>query len=193
MKKFNLVIFALLLFMIFSSSCRNDIIRLYAGVDTKDGEKGFYLFDLNPEMGKFDLVSLSDAGPNPSYFCISKKNGLIYAVNEVSKFKGLRGGGMTTLRYDTKTGIVEKINELAVPNGGPCFISLSPDNYFLLMANYDGGSVAVIKLDDKGIPEKVSDTIFYQGEEGKVSHAHMVAFDPGGKRVYLTDLGLDRI
>ena len=109
---------------------------------TEDEEKGFYLFDLNRERGEFNLISESDAGPNPSYFCISKKNGLIYAANEIRKFKGVKGGGVTTLRYDAKTGGIEKINELAVPNGSPCFISLSPDDDFLFLANYTGGSVA---------------------------------------------------
>jgi 6-phosphogluconolactonase len=61
------------------------------------------------------------------------------------------------------------------------------------MANYAGGSVAVVKLDDKGVPDRITDTILYEGEEGKVSHAHMISSDPAGKRVYVTDLGLDRI
>ncbi len=45
----------------------------------------------------------------------------------------------------------------------------------------------------KGIPVSVTDTIIYKKEEEKVSHAHMISFDPSGKRVYVTDLGLDRI
>lgn len=193
MKKFNLVFYAIILVMVFSGSCKNETIRLYAGKFTEAGEKGFYLFDLDRKEGKFNLVSVSDAGPNPSYFCISKKNGLIYAANEVMKFNGVGGGGVTTLRYDDITGGIEKINELAVPNGSPCFISLSPDGDFLFLANYTGGSVDVIKLDDKGIPARISDSILYEGEEGKVSHPHMISFDPAGKRIYLTDLGLDRI
>ena len=100
------------------------------GEKAKTGEKGFYLFDLNRKEGKFNLLSVSDAGPNPSYFCISKKNGLIYAANEVMNFKGVRGGGVTTLSYDAKTGGIEKINDLTVPDGSPCYISLSPDNDF---------------------------------------------------------------
>ena len=179
--------------MVFSSSCNSQTIRLFTGKFTEAGEKGLYLFDLNREEGTLKLLSESDAGPNPSYFCISKKNGLIYAANEVMKFNGVQGGGVTTLRYDAKTGGIEKINELTVPDGSPCFISLSPNEDFLFMANYTGGSVAVVKLDDNGIPVSITDTILYEGEEGKVSHAHMISFDPAGKRVYVTDLGLDRI
>ena len=193
MKKFNLFIYAIILIMVFSSSCNSQPIRLFTGKYTEAGEKGLYLFDLNREEGTFKIVSESDAGPNPSYFCISRKNELIYAANEVMNFKGIRGGGVTTLRYDAKTGGIEKVNELTVPNGGPCFISLSPNDDFLFMANYSGGSIAVVKLDDKGMPISITDTILYEGEEGKDSHAHMISSDPAGKNVYVTDLGLDRI
>jgi 6-phosphogluconolactonase len=193
MKKIILTIYTIFYIMMFSNPCNSQTIRFFAGKYNDAGEKGLYLFDLNRESGTFKLLSETDAGPNPSYFCISKKTGLIYAANEVDKFKGIQGGGVTTLRYDTKTGGINKINELAIPGGGPCFISLSPGDDFLLMASYGGGSVTVVKLDAQGIPESITDTIFYKGDEGKVSHAHMISFDPAGKRVYLTDLGLDRI
>lgn len=61
------------------------------------------------------------------------------------------------------------------------------------MASYSSSSIAVVKLDDKGIPVKVTDTISFEAKDGKVSHPHMISFDPAGKKVYLTDLGLDRI
>jgi len=50
-----------------------------------------------------------------------------------------------------------------------------------------------VKLDEKGLPEGVTDTISFPAINGKVSHPHMISFDPAGKKVYLTDLGLDRI
>lgn len=193
MKKFVSIINLILFIMILSSSCKNETIRLFTGTYTEGGRKGLYIFDLNREEGVFKLISESDAGPNPSYFCISRKHGLIYAANEVMNFKGIKGGGLTTLKYDAKTGGTEKLKELAVPNGGPCFISISASEDFLFMANYSGGSVAVIKLDDKGIPLVVTDSLVFPEEDGAVSHAHMISPDPSGKRIYLTDLGLDRI
>jgi 6-phosphogluconolactonase len=193
MKKSICIIYLISLIIMFSSSVNGQTIRLFTGTYTESGEKGFYLFDLNRAEGTFKLVSASDAGPNPSSFCISKKYGMIYAANEEMKFKGGKGGGLTTLKYDPLKGVAEKISDLLVPNGGPCFISLSLAENYLFVANYSGGSIAVIKLDNKGIPVSVTDTIIYKREGGKVSHAHMIATDPEGKRVYMTDLGLDRI
>jgi 6-phosphogluconolactonase len=139
------------------------------------------------------LLSEADAGPSPSYFCISKKRELIYAADEVMTFKGANGGAVTTMKYNTGKGTLEKVNELLVPAGGPCYISLSPAEDFLFLANYSSSSVAVVKLDANGIPKQVTDSVVFEVMDGKVSHPHMIAFDPAGKKLYLTDLGLDRI
>lgn len=193
MKKLNVFISIIILALLVTSSANSQTLRLLAGKYTDSSVKGIYFLDLNAEAGTFRLVAEADAGPDPSYFCISKKHKLIYAANEVMKFNGVTGGGVTTLSYNPKTGATVKKNEMAVPNGGPCFISLSPKEDFLFMANYMGGSVAVIKLDKSGIPVNVSDSVIYQKEGDQVSHAHMIKADPSGNFVYVTDLGLDRI
>jgi 6-phosphogluconolactonase len=193
MKKGTLIILLIVLIIMTSFSPANDPIRLFVGTYTEGAGKGFFVFDLNREAGTFKLISENDAGPDPSYFCVSAKNGLIYAANEVSEFNGIKGGGVTALSYDAKTGVAGKIGELAVPNGGPAYIAISPGNDYLFLANYSGGSVSVVRLNEKGIPVSVTDTIVYKPGAGTISHAHMVSFDPTGKRVYVTDLGLDRI
>lgn len=184
-----MLVFAIL----FSGSANCQTARLYAGKYAGEGEKGLHIIDIDLAKGIFTPVSESDAGINPSYFCISKKRSLIYAVNEVGRVKDVRAGGITTLRFDAKSGKTEKLNEIAVPNGGPCYISLSGDENFLLVANYGGGSVAVVKLDDGGVPEAVTDTIIYKGEGNARSRGHMIAPGPDGKKIYVTDLGLDRV
>ncbi|MGD0755088.1 MAG: lactonase family protein [Bacteroidales bacterium] len=193
MKKIIYAVSAIILIMMFSNSCNGQTIRLFAGRYTETGGKGLFIFDLNCEAGTFKLLSETDAGPNPSYFCISKKKDLIYAADEVMEFNGVKGGGVTALKYIPETGGVEKVKDLVVADGGPCFISLSPAEDYLLMANYSSSSIAVVKLDEKGIPVRVTDTVTFAVNNGKVSHPHMISFDPAGKKVYLTDLGLDRI
>lgn len=167
--------------------------RLFAGGFTKGDQKGLSVFDFNPGTGKLNLISVIDAGPSPSYFCLSEKNKMIYAINEVMEFKGQFGGGLTTLKYDPATSKCEKLNEILIPYAGPCFISMSADSGYLFIANYPNGSVAVVRLDENGIPESITDTILYIKEEPDRSHAHMILHDPVGKYVYVTDLGLDRI
>jgi 6-phosphogluconolactonase len=192
MRKHFIVIFLTVLLGFAAASCKKDL-KLFAGSFTVGNEKGLSLFDFNERKGTLKLVSKTDAGPNPSFFCFSERHKLIYAINEVMEFRGRPGGGITTLKYDPETGLIEKLNEILVPYGGPCYISLSADSDFLFIANYASGSIAVVKLDKNGIPEYVSDSIKYETEKNVYSRAHMIKQDPSGKHVYVTDLGLDRI
>jgi 6-phosphogluconolactonase len=175
------------------TSCKKEYKLFVGGYAEKDGEKGLSVFSFNSRNGDLQLISEADVGPNPSYFCFSEKNNLFYVVNEVMEFKGQSGGGITTLKYDDKNKRFEKLNEMLIPYGGPCFISMSADSGYLFIANYPNGSVAVVRLGNNGMPETITDTILYVKEEPDRSHAHMILNEPAGKHVYLTDLGLDRV
>lgn len=192
MKKI-LIFFAAAIMLGYTLNCNGQSIRLFAGRYTEKNEKGMFVFDFNQTSGAVKLVSDADGGPSPSYFCISKKRNMVYAANEVMDYKGNKEGGLTALKYDPAKGILGKIKDMQVPYGGPCFISLSPAEDYVLMANYSSSSVTVVKLDAQGIPLAVIDSILFPVDEGKISHPHMIAFDPSGKRVYLTDLGFDRL
>lgn len=167
--------------------------KLFVGGFTVAGDKGMSVFEFNKRSGDLKLISKSDVGQNPSYFCYSSDKSLMYILNEVMNFNGVFGGGLTTFRYDDKKSRFEKLNEILIPHGGPCYISMSPDTGFLFVANYPNGSVVVIKLDEDGIPEKITDNILYRKGTRDISNAHMIEADPTGKRVYVTDLGQDRI
>jgi 6-phosphogluconolactonase len=177
---------------IFFTSCVKNIL-LVTGSFTQTGEEGMKVFEFNSSEGTLKLKYPFNAGPNPSYFCLSERYNLIYAINEIDTFLGKPSGSITTIKYTNSLEGCEKVNEIAVPTGGPCYISVSPENDFLFVANYGGGSAAVVKLDENGIPVAVTDTIIYDEIDGKRSHAHMIDFDPAGKRIYVSDLGLDRI
>jgi 6-phosphogluconolactonase len=194
MKKYLYFIFSLVILLsLAAAGCKRDL-KLYVGSFTEGDGKGLSLFDFNIRKGSLEFISKTDAGPSPTFFCFSKRHKLIYAINEVTEINRRPGGGITTLKYDPKTGLVEKKNEIIVPFGGPCHISLSADSGFLFVANYASGSIAVVKLDINGIPEFVSDSILYIPEKKDIyARAHMIKQDPGGKHVYVTDLGLDRI
>jgi 6-phosphogluconolactonase len=193
MRKFSISVFSVLFTVLILCSCSSRSGRLLVSGYNKPGEKGIYVFDFNRENGNLKLISQSDGGPSPSFFCYSEDKGILYSLNEVKEFNGSSGGGLTTLKYNSESGIFDKKNEMVIPYGGPCYISMSPDKDFLFIANYPGGSVAVVRLDAAGIPETITDTILYVKESPDDSKAHMILSDPAGKHIYVSDLGLDRI
>jgi 6-phosphogluconolactonase len=194
MKKQLTEIVLLIIIICFAlTSCKKEYKLIVGGYTEKEGEKGLSVFSFNARNGDLRLISESDVGPDPSYFCFSKKNNLFYVPNEVIEFNGQHGGGLTTLKFDEKNNRFEKLSEHIIPYGGPCFISMSADSGYLFIANYPNGSVAVVRLGNDGVPETITDTILYVKEEPGRSHAHMILHDPAGRHVYVTDLGLDRI
>jgi 6-phosphogluconolactonase len=192
-KHFKQVTFLVIFIGLFLTSCKKEYKLFVGGFTTKNGEKAMSVFNFNASNGQLKIISESDVGPSPSYFCYSEKNKMFYVLNEVMEFDGKFGGGLTTFKYDDKTSLFEKQNEILIPYGGPCYISMSADSGYLFTANYPNGSVTVVKLDNDGIPETITDTILYVKEEPDRSHAHMILQDPAGKHVYVTDLGLDRV
>lgn len=138
--------------------------------------------------GNIEKLSEFTIGNNPSFFTFGR-DGLIYLVNEVDSFDLKSGGGITTLRYDKKSKSLEKIGSINQGGGGPCHITLSKDGRHLITANYGSGSVSVVRLSSAGIPEKVTDVIFY----GERSHPHMTLYNPRMQTYYISDLGLDRV
>jgi len=138
--------------------------------------------------GSIEKQSEITVGNNPSYFTFGR-DGLVYFVNEVDSFDLKAGGGITTLRYDKANKSLTKIGSINQGGGGPCHITLSNDGKHLITANYGSGSVSVVRLSSEGIPEKVTDVIFY----GERSHPHMTVYNPRLHTYYVSDLGLDRV
>src|SRR5207253_4411991 len=91
---------------------------------------------------------------------------------------------------------------------GPIFVSIHPSGRFLLVANYCGGSVAVLPILPDGRLGAATDIKKDAGTIGPAratnappgsfafsghdrTHAHMIQADPTGRYVLHVDLGLD--
>ena len=169
------------------SSCNMGERTFIASGYSGDGAADVLLCRLNGN-GSIEKITGITVGDNPSYFTFGR-GGLIYLVNEVDTFHMKAGGGITTLRYDKKSKSLEKVGSMNQGGGGPCHIEVSVDGKYLITANYGSGSVSVVKLNSEGIPEKVTDVIFY----GEKSHPHMTIHNPRLHTYYVSDLGLDRV
>jgi 6-phosphogluconolactonase len=165
----------------------------YTGRDGNDG--GLRIIDADLTNGTFTLVSEADAGPSPSYICISEKNSIIYAANEsaVTTEEGARVGVVTALKLNADGSKAEQVKQLVLPPGGPVYVSLMPAEDFLLLAHYGAGAISVVRLDGNGLPMEVTDTIVFREEGIRSARGHMVAPSPDGKKVYISCLSLDNI
>jgi len=163
----------------------------YTDPDRNGRGKGVYVFDYDEARGTLALRQVVEGIVNPSFMAIHPSRQALYCVN------GGGGSGVTALAIDPE-GTLRVLNRVGSPSPGPTHLAVSPSGRHLVVANYQGGSVAVYPLrEDGGVGEHVD---FHQhaGPAGPnaarqdMAHAHVAVFDPTGERVLVCDLGLDR-
>jgi 6-phosphogluconolactonase (cycloisomerase 2 family) len=102
------------------------------------------------------------------------------------------------------------LNTVSSEGAGPAHLSIHPAGQHVLVANYGGGTVAVLPIQPDGQLASASDVKRHQGTTGPAQpsnappgsyafsghdrpHAHMVEADASGRFVFAADLGLDQI
>ncbi|HUI57857.1 MAG TPA: lactonase family protein, partial [Bryobacteraceae bacterium] len=133
-----------------------------------------------------------------------------YAARETADFQGANSGSVSAYSIDRSHGHLALLNTVSSEGAGPAHLSVHPSGKYALVANYHGGTVAVLPIRANGELGAATDVKHDQGELGPAHaasappgsfaisghdapHAHMIASDPSGRFVLATDLGLDRI
>ena len=157
-------------------------------------EEGIKVYAWDNEKGEALYVSGLKGISNPSYQVVSADGNRVYSVGEDE-------GETSTahsLSFDKTNGKLALMNTQLTNGGAPCYINLSPDEDWVITANYMGGSISVLPLDASGrLSENVSTFAFTGEGENKIRqgqpHLHCVEFTPDGKFLLANDLGTDKI
>jgi 6-phosphogluconolactonase len=172
---------------------------VYVGTyTTKQASKGIYAFDFDPASGQLKELGLAAESVDPSFLAIHPNGKHLYAVNETTEFAGQKGGAVSAFAIDRSTSKLKLLNQVASGGAGPCHISLDRAGKFVLVANYDGGSVATFPLRDDGSLGPASSVVQHHGssvnkERQEGPHAHWIATSPDNRFVLAADLGVDEV
>jgi 6-phosphogluconolactonase len=173
-------------------------LAVFVGTYTGNGSKGIYRFDFNTDTGKMSEPKLAAETVSPSFLAIDPTGRYLYAVGEVDAFQGKKGGGVVAFAIDGKSGALKALNSRLSGGAGPCHLMVDKTGKNVLVANYGGGSVAVLPIDDDG--ELAPRTTFIQHTGSSVNksrqsepHAHSVNLDPSNRFAIVADLGLDKM
>ena len=171
---------------------------VYVGTYTDKGSKGVYAFRFDPSSGGLSDVSLAATTDNPSFLAVAADNRYLYAVNEINKFNGGETGAVTTFGLDRTSGKLRQLQQVSSLGPGPAHLSIDRSGKYLLVANYDGGSIAVFPIQKDGTLG--TRTAFVQHSGSSVNkdrqsgpHAHAIQATPNNKFVLVADLGLDEL
>jgi 6-phosphogluconolactonase (cycloisomerase 2 family) len=180
-------------------------------VDLPPGNgRGIHVFQVDRDTGAMTGAGAHEMGTSPSCLALNAAGTRLYSANETDRAGDKKEGTVSAFAVDRATGKLKPLNTVRSGGAGPTFVSLHPSGRFLLVANYFGGSVAVLPVLEDGRLGAATDV---KADEGKVgparaasapkgsfavsgherTHAHMIQADPTGRHVLHTDLGLDRI
>jgi 6-phosphogluconolactonase len=171
---------------------------LYVGTYTERGSKGIYAFNFDSANGRLAPLGLKAEVTNPSFVTLSPDGRSLYAVSEVGNFQGRHSGGVVAYHIDPGGGGLTLLNQTPSIGEGPCHLSIDKTGKFLLVANYDSGSVSSFALESDGKIGKVASFVQHLGasvdpERQKGPHAHFIETTADNKFAIAADLGLDQL
>ena len=184
----------------------------YAGsytsaVDGGANGQGIYRFEMDTYTGALERRKLVAKVPNPSWIVIHPSKKYLYAVNEIVD---QRSGSVTAFAIEPATGGLTQLNAVSSEGSGPAHMSLDASGKFVFVANYAGGTIAVLPIEEGG---RLGGAVDVHRDIGPMGvrqatdappgsfaisghdspHAHMIAADPANRFVLSVDLGQDRI
>ncbi|MEV4480418.1 lactonase family protein [Micromonospora coxensis] len=170
----------------------NEIVHVggYTAVSGGRGD-GIVAARRDPVSGALTPLGTVAVTDSPSFLVRHPALPVLYAANELAEGQVSAFG----------VGEHGDLTPLAVRSSGgaePCHLAVAPDGGHLFVANYGGGSVAVLPLDARGVPGERSDLVVHEGhgpdpERQERAHCHMVSPGPGGGPLLAVDLGTDSI
>jgi 6-phosphogluconolactonase len=171
---------------------------VYVGTYTNGKSEGIYLLEMNLATGELTPRGVAAKVKNPSFLAIHPNRRFLYAVNEIADFEGKPAGGVAAFAIDAKTGMLTLLNQQPSGGPGPCHVVVDPSGKNVLVANYGGGSVASLPIDEEGRLEPAASVIQHQGasvnpSRQKEPHAHSINLDAKGRFAFAADLGVDKI
>jgi 6-phosphogluconolactonase len=175
-------------------------------LDGGSNGKGIYRVDVDTHTGAMTGLKLVAETPNPSWIVIHPSKKYLYSVNEVVNQES---GSVSAFAIEA-SGDLTHLNTVSSEGKGPAHMSLDASGKFALVANYAGGTIAVLPIVEAGKLGAAVDVHHDVDTLGAKSatnappgsfaisghdspHAHMIAADPNNRFVLAVDLGQDRI
>ncbi|HMO56974.1 MAG TPA: lactonase family protein [Roseiflexaceae bacterium] len=177
----------------------DDIV--YVGTYTRslphvDGKaEGIYSCRFDRQNGSLEIIGTAQGVENPSFLTLDPRRRFLYAVEETDTYGDAPGGAISAFAIDPSNGALTFINRQLTHGATPCYVSITPNGRWALVANYMGGNISVLPISEDGSLAPASAVVQHTGpapiRDG--SHPHAIRSDPAGNFILVSDLGMNRI
>src|SRR6185369_1719886 len=172
--------------------------------------RGILRFRIDRTTGAMTPIGVVEMDVSPSSLAINGTGTRLYSANETDRVGDDKQGSISAFAVNRADGRLELLNTVRSGGAGPTYVSVHPGGRHLLVANYFGGSVAVLPIQADGRLGDASDVKVAGGTIGPTrathaptgsfaisghdrTHAHMILADPSERFVLHADLGQDKI
>lgn len=133
---------------------------------------------------------------NPIYLEIDPSHRFLYVADVVGECDGKPGGAVCAYAIDPSTGALRFLNRRSSGGAVPCYITVSATGKFLLVANYTGGTVASLPVNEDG---SLGDAVSVHPHAAlatgakRNANAHSVVLDAANRFGFAGELGIDKV
>ncbi len=191
------------------SSPLGDVLPTQVDLPPGNG-RGIHIFRVDRSTGAMTPAGVHELGTSPSSLVINAAGTRLYSANETDRVGENKEGTVSAFAIERTDGKLKLLNTVRSGGAGPTYVSIHKSGRFVLVANYFGGSVAVLPIladgslghpsEVKNDAGKIGPTRAANAPPGSFAisghdrtHAHMIQADPAGRFVLHVDLGLDKI
>jgi 6-phosphogluconolactonase len=172
--------------------------RFYCACSANGDDRGLAIFQVESGSGRLQLLGdVSQGLTCPLYVTAHPRLDRLYLADFVKECDGEPGGAVVALELDRAAGQATILNRRPVKGTVPCYVTITRDGQFALVANYGDGSVSVLPILPDGTLGAVVCRHQHQpsdvGEEKSGRNAHSVILSPDERFAFAADLGLDAI
>jgi 6-phosphogluconolactonase len=148
-------------------------------------QNAIHVFQLNLESGALTPVGAPvSANPSPSFLAFAP-GGRLVTVNETDDVAGFGAGAVSSFRIDAASGALSFVNRVSSTGAGPAHVAVDQTGKFALVANYNGGNIAVLPLAADGTLSNAVDG----ADHGDGAQSHQVVLDPSNRFLFVPNKG----
>jgi 6-phosphogluconolactonase len=171
-------------------------VGTYTGA--KSASKGIYAFRFDDRTGRLTPIGLVAETPSPSFLALHPSGRFLYAVNEVDDVGEEKGGSVSAFAIDAASGRLTPLNTQPSRGAHPCYLTVDSAGAGVLVANYTGGSLAVLPIEADGRLGPPAQVVHHTGrsvnrDRQEAPHAHSIDLDAANQFAVAADLGADKL
>ncbi|HSU57659.1 MAG TPA: beta-propeller fold lactonase family protein, partial [Candidatus Dormibacteraeota bacterium] len=147
------------------SSPLHDVLPTQVDLPPGNG-RGIHIFRIDRVTGAMIAAGVYETGTSPSYLVVNREGTHVYSANETDRVGEDKQGTISAFAINRADGQLTLLNSVRSGGAGPTYVSIHPSGRFLLVANYFGGSVAVLPILPDGRLGEPTDVKHDQGAIG---------------------------